>query len=172
MLLFIPMAPSSYVQLVNRTRVTTGKPFSSKVLSTHQLRSSHNHPQTDYQTCSQVWGSKRSGWDEQNHFPWRPSSRLLRGSTRLRFPVLHSRTAGWIPQSDGDSEAGRDPGLQRLWRPTHLHRLAQGGAHNDALYKKKPIALHIRGADRFTATQKGFPLSKPTPPQAWWPALL
>ena len=36
-------------------------------------------------------------------------------------------TPGGIEQPDGDCEAGRDPRLQRLWRPTHLYRLAQGG---------------------------------------------
>ena len=34
--------------------------------------------------------------------------------------------SGGIQQPDSNREAGRHLGLQRLWRPAHLDRLAQG----------------------------------------------
>ena len=70
----------------------------------------------------------------------------------------HNRTA--IVKQDATlvCNAFGDQPISIVWRKV--------GVNNDALYEKKPIALYIRGADRFTATQKGFPLSKPTPPQA------
>ena len=46
---------------------------------------------------------------------------------RLRLnPFSHLLTSGGIEQPDSDCEAGRHLGLQCLWRPAHLHRLAQG----------------------------------------------
>ena len=74
------------------------------------------------------------------------------------FQVFHFfTTAGGIEQPDGDCEAGRDPRLQRLWRPTHLYRLAQGGGGrygNGALNVKFQGSRQIHSnAERFSIVE-------------------
>ena len=103
---------------------------------------------------------------------------------------LTTHVVGGFSQSDGDREAGRHLGVQRLWRPAHLHHLAQGKQCMAPSLKKMImywwlraridqddnnillllILLLGREADRSTATWRGSPSWRRTRPQGWWPA--